>query len=336
MKSGKTKMSSEFKDQKPHKRFLEEPKFSSYLQSSPDQKISEMKDFKFIASCSTLPSRVNNKCFQDSVKVLCDIPWISNVIINYPQYCTRLKKSYPSPPEWMSSNSKIVVHECDDYGPLTKMLPLLDLYSAKSQVAVFLFHDDVSYTKKWINDLLDSYVNQDKKTAVGRFGSGNKNSPFEYNRFNHQITDQEVLSLNSKYGVIYPLSIFPNDVKSALEFVEKYKDNGSMQFDDLLYASWSNNSETRLISIPTTKLEAIAWEKLQAGVEYELSQQADKEGLSSYTDGLSNKMSAFHLAQKMMQNGDFPIPWTEIGTVIGAIVFAIFLIIFLAIVFRPE
>ncbi len=278
-----------------------------------------------IASCSTLPSRVNNIDFQSTVETLANNPRISLIYIHYPKFCQRLNIPYPEVPHWMQSNPKIIVNECADFGPATKFMPLSDIYPAKSDIGVLLFDDDRKYPQTWIDGLLDAFERYNRNAVVGRHGSLHKYLPFQYDAFNMTNDDQEFLCLKTTFGVIYPFNIFPACSKTAMEFVEKYKDKALLRNDDMLLASLAYHAKTSLYVIATTFLEKKSWDETND------DSKIDDVSLAKIPSHVKDQIE---LARSMMMNGDFPTPWADIGTVIGAVLFVIFIIIFLVIMTR--
>jgi hypothetical protein len=287
--------------------------------------IEPAKQGLIIASCSVLPSRVNNENFQHTVKHLCANDRISHVYIHYPKYCERLEIPYPDVPAWMYESKKIIVNECVDFGPLTKIAPLLDIYPPKSDIGVFLFDDDRLYPQIWINELINAFEHHNRNDVVGRHGTLNKNLPFQYDKFNMQNEEQEFLCLKTTFGVIYPFNAFPESSKIAQTFLEKYKDKAIRRNDDIVLASWCYHAKIPLYAIQTTIAEKKQWDTWNDDAKM------DDVSLANIPHHVQDQLE---LVQKMIANGDFPVPWADIGTVIGAVVFVILMIIFLVIMLR--
>jgi hypothetical protein len=279
----------------------------------------------FIASCSVLPSRIENIDFKTSVSNLCKNERIEKVFIHYPKTCARLNyEEYPSPPEWMSENDKIVVNHCIDLGPLTKIAPLLDIYEPKSDLGVFLFDDDRLYPSEWIDDLLSGFERHNRNAAVGRHGSLHKYIPFRYDTFNLTLEDEPFLSIKTTFGAVYPFQAFPPSTEAAVQFLNKYKDQGSTTNDDMMLAAWCFRTQTPIYIIPTSINAMQEWEDYNQSINDEVS-------LSRSSNHVRKQLG---LASAMIQQGDFPCPWSDIGTVLGIVVFVVLLIVFLIFMMR--
>lgn len=277
-----------------------------------------------IASCSTLPNRVNNPLFKATILSLVENERISKIVIHYPRYCERLKKPYPEVPKWMRANRKIVVDTtAPDFGPLTNVLPLLDGYDAKSDIGIFLFHDDFYYPTSWINDLLDGFESHNRLSAVGKQGSLHKYVPFQFKKFNQTMNEEEFLVMKTHRGVIYPFKIFPASSKLAMDFVSKYKEQGALTNPDVILASWCHKENVKMFVLPTKHSQIEEWN--------EANETATEDDFNLQNGSLREEAK---LMQAMQKNDDFPVPWSEIGSIIGIVVGAILLILFLAFLMR--
>jgi hypothetical protein len=279
-----------------------------------------------VASCSTLPGRVDNQNFKTTVSQLCKNPRITAVYIHYPKYCKRLKTDYPPIPEWMNStDSKIKVNfGAEDCGPLTKSAPLFNLFTPGSDIGVFLFDDDRLYPLKWIEELLDAFEKHKRKAVVARQGTLHKSLPFKYDKFNRSKEDEEYTCVKTASGVIYPFSAFPHSVQKAIDFAEKYKEKASYRNDDMLLASWCYSSRTPIFVIPVTPDQMKEW------YSYNNDEFNDKDSLSRIPDHVKPQIQ---LAKAMMQNDEWPVPWPEVvilTTLIALFIVFIALIIILA------
>jgi hypothetical protein len=277
-----------------------------------------------IASCSTLPSRVENANFKKTVQKLLENPRIQNVYIHYPKFCKRLEIPYPEIPIWMLQNEKMIVNPTEDYGPLTKVAPLFDLFPPKSDIGVLLFDDDRLYPEAWITQLLDAFERHGRNAVVGYQGTMHKALPFEFNKFNlKHSTDQPFSCLKTASGVIYPFKAFPLSVKNAIDFADKYKHKASLRNDDMLLASWCYQSFTPLYLIPVNKQQMNEW--------YLLNDDKFNDSVS-LSNIPNHSKPQIELAKEMIRNGDYPIPWPEVAITVALIVIIILLIISSAVI----
>lgn len=263
------------------------------------------------ASCSTLPTRLD-QLKKSITSVLETTSQIQKLFIHYPFYCKRLQQDYPDVPEWMSQNTRIQVYRCEDFGSMTKFLPLLDLVSPDSEVGLLLFDDDKIFPENWLNDLISDY---DGKHAVGRHGSMNLVKPFMFSTFNHSSRKQPFGSLSTGWATLYPRSGLPASSGDVLIFAEKYRDWSIFSNDDMLLASLCYQSQTPMYIIPTSETEIEKWILLNPiGSEDQVSLARTEN---------CNKKHQKRLAYQMIKNNHFPVPWPEL----------IVLIVMLAVVF---
>ena len=281
-----------------------------------------------IASCSTLPSRVENENFQKTVTQLTQNKRIDFVYIHYPKFCKRLKIDYPPIPSWMNENEKIKVnYGVEDCGPLTKVAPLFDLFShdKTTDLGVFLFDDDRLYPFTWIEELLDAFDSCGRSCVVGRQGTLNKTIPFSYDKFNYSKKLKEYSCVKTASGVIYPFSCFPNSLKDAIALAEKYKEQASYRNDDMMLASWCYKTLTPIFIIPVTNMQMEEW------YSFNDEKYNDAVSLSAIPNHTKPQIA---LAQSMIENDDWPIPWPEITIVIVVIVSFILLLAIMALLIK--
>ncbi len=279
----------------------------------------------FIASCTVLPSRINNENFRQSVDIFCEHPLIDRVIIHYPRMCKRLQQPYPDPPSWMQTRLKIQVNMCEDYGPVTKVAPLLDMFdSSNNDVGVILFDDDRLYPSQWIDELIIAFQKHNRLAAVGRHGSLHKYLPFQYDTFNMTNEDEPFLSIKTTFGSIYPLCALPSSSVEAIDFVTKYKEYGSMNNDDMMLAAWCYRTQTSIFVITTSSEMMQTWNAFN-------KDSNDDVSLSEIQHHVPKQLS---LASAMIAKGDFPCPWPDLACIIGVTILVIMLLILLVSLLR--
>jgi len=277
----------------------------------------------FVASCSVSPNNINHVGLKRDIQFLCKNKRINTVHL----FCTT-KVEVPS---WIKDNDKISFQICEDFGPLTKVAPLFDLYEPLQDMGVILFDEDVGYPEGWFDGLMDSYDRHNRTCAVGRQGSMHKYLPFRYDVFGQddkKKDDEPFLTLKTKYGVIYPFQCFPPSSEVALEFLNKYKNQNSYLNQDLLYASWCFKGKTSLYVIPTSEENVQAWFDQNS---FRCKECKEKEDV---VKELNNTTKQIHLAATMMAKGDFPVPWADVGTIAGLIVSFLFLVLFFVLMVR--
>ncbi len=273
---------------------------------------------EFIASCSTLPGRVNNDRFQETVLKFANHPKISKVYIQYPRHCIRLKLDYPPLPDWMSSNNKIYVNkEAEDTGPSTKFHSLCELLPINNPtLGVILFDDDRIYTDKWINDLMNAYELHEGKAVVAYQGTLSKTVPFQIDKYNipNKLSNKNAKAAHKQFMVaktaglaIYCRKVFPTNNNVYKLLLEKYKENKIRNNDDIGLAHLAYKACVPIMIIPIQPDQHVYW--------LEVNNDADNtaDSLSRLPNHIEPQIK---LAKAMMTNGDLPIPYIELTTVV--------------------
>jgi hypothetical protein len=280
---------------------------------------------KFIACCSVLPSRVEHKGFQETVKTFAEDARIEKVYIFYPSFCKRLNTPYPEVPKWMKRYEKVEVRRVDDMGPATKLLPFLDIVPQQQNVGIVLFDDDRLFPIGWFDPLFEAFTRYEGKSGVARHGSLHATLPFRYDYFNQRETDERFHCAKTTFGVIYPRIAFPPTCREAKEFIARYKDVNSETNDDIMIASWCHQTKTPIYIIPSTEEELTAFDACNNVDE------CDTHGLSLLPKHIDRQ---FKLVSKMIHDGNFPMPWADVWTYVALILLLIVFFILFAVVLR--
>lgn len=274
---------------------------------------------EFVASCSTLPGRVNNIRFQETVLKFANNPKITKVYIQYPRHCVRLKLDYPPVPDWMHSNKKIFVNkEAEDTGPSTKFHSLCELLPAnKPKLGVILFDDDRIYTDKWINDLMDAYDMHKGEVSVAYQGTLSKTMPFQIDKYNipKKINNNKNSKSYHKQFIvaktaglaIYCRKVFPSTNQVYKDLLEKYKDNKIRNNDDIGLAHLAYKAVVPIMLIPIQHEQYAHW------LDVNNDGDNSKDSLSLIPDHIAPQIK---LAKAMITNGDLPVPYIELTTVV--------------------
>ena len=128
---------------------------------------------KLIGVISSQPKTIANsrKTFEsikNQTKQLDTIYWF------YPKKSKRFDIDYPEVPKWTSEYKNLSVIRCEDYGPATKIIPLLDM-DIDQNSRIVIFDDDCEYPKNNI-ELLDK--NFKDNLGLGFMGSLRTYIPF--------------------------------------------------------------------------------------------------------------------------------------------------------------
>ena len=95
-----------------------------------------------VASLTTIPPRLPK--LESVLRALTDQPVVDVVYLNLPYVCAKTGTKYDPLPAFLSGMKKLKVQRCEDYGPLTKLLPTLESERDPSTV-IIVCDDDMLY-----------------------------------------------------------------------------------------------------------------------------------------------------------------------------------------------
>jgi hypothetical protein len=117
-----------------------------------------------------LPSRIDNiDTIFESLLLQTKTPDI--IIINYPEKCLRLNMNYDIDNLKNKINNsqlvnKIYLNITKDYGPITKIYPIIHLNFIKDDDIIIVIDDDNCYNKYLIEELYNNFILNDQKEAI--------------------------------------------------------------------------------------------------------------------------------------------------------------------------
>jgi hypothetical protein len=259
------------------------------------------------ASCSILPSRVEN--VKTLVTMLSQYPEIKKIYIHYPERCIRLNIDYPPVPDWMEKNDRVIVNRSPDWGPMTKFAFMLDIFPTNANVGLLLLDDDTKYPDKWFRSLIDCF-SENPQHAYGRHGSLSRKEPFKFTTYNTNETNLSFRNASTRWGAIYPRSMFPATSILLREKFTQYTQDGIFSNDDIILGSTVYTSGISLYLVPTSEIEIDSFLKD--------NQEGDDDMALSRTT--NSTLKQINLVSKLILNGDYPSPWPEIAVITGVIV----------------
>ena len=175
------------------------------------------------------------------------------VLWHYPYYCKRFKCDYPEVPDWVSKYPKLKVVRCDDYGPSTKIVPLLDRKDIPVDSSILIFDDDTIYHEKCVETLVRL---QTKHVGVGFSGHTFYTKPFQ---FTAKPFGESRIALSNRVRillcsgmVLYPRKMF---ALSSVEYMTIISKHPTFQLnDDHVYGhlAYKSGVPLHLIKSPGT------------------------------------------------------------------------------------
>uniref|UniRef100_A0A6C0D4I3 Glycosyltransferase 2-like domain-containing protein n=1 Tax=viral metagenome TaxID=1070528 RepID=A0A6C0D4I3_9ZZZZ len=122
-----------------------------------------------VVSFTSIPTRIRNI---DSILLsIAEQTYQPDIIIiHYPKKCIRLNLDYDLEAlktiiEKSSLYDKIIINECDDYGPITKIYPIMNMSIIQPDDIIIVIDDDNYYNKYLFECLLVNFLKFNKKYA---------------------------------------------------------------------------------------------------------------------------------------------------------------------------
>jgi hypothetical protein len=187
-------------------------------------------NIKIIVSLTTIPSRL--PLIKNTLKSL--TLFSKNIIINIPYFCKKEQIKYDIP-IWLHDMKNIIINRCDDYGPITKLLPTLQYASDNDYILIC--DDDIIYNKKWY----DGFILYNKKYP---------NSIIFYESFKtidfYDSINLEIEIFEAYKGVLIPKKMINKESILKLISIEKQ----CFYSDDLILSFYAFINNFSLFKIP--------------------------------------------------------------------------------------
>jgi hypothetical protein len=178
--------------------------------------MSTYEEDPIIVSMTTIPNRIEhiepvlNSILNQSVAP-------SKIYMNIPHVFTRENQEYIIP-DFITNNDKIIINRCEDLGPITKILPIVDVVQ-DPDILIVSVDDDILYHSTMIEDLLKVYRSKGGTCVVsGTTGFGG-------------IEDgtMKIEQIEGYSGVLYKKKFLEDFDKSVFENSDcKYQDDCTM------------------------------------------------------------------------------------------------------------
>jgi hypothetical protein len=190
---------------------------------------------KLVVSFTSIPSRINNiHSILFSIAQQTYEPDI--IVMHYPKKCIRLNQDYDiTALKTIIQNSKlsnkIIINECDDYGPITKLYPIMNMSIIKPDDIIIVIDDDNYYNKYLFEHLVTNFMKYNKKVA---FCVSGIMYPTELgSRYYCSVNGSRTEIMEAAFGYILSRSFLEDDFKNWV-----LHDISSI--DDINNKNWSN------------------------------------------------------------------------------------------------
>ena len=183
---------------------------------------------RVIVSMTTLPSRICRiKPMVDSI--LAQTRRAENFFIWLPEVCAKEETPYEIP-EWLSGlGYPLAVTAAKDYGPATKLIPVLARVT-DPDVLIITVDDDVVYEQHLIEELEEA-THRYPDAAIGLMGA--VGDSFVHSEQIYFGSVREVNELGGYRGIAYRRSLFDESIFEDIELLTK---DGLFVTDDQLFA----------------------------------------------------------------------------------------------------
>mgnify|MGYP001448132085 CR=1 FL=1 len=113
------------------------------------------KKKKIYLTMTTLPNRIVSSHFKNVINsLLIQSKYYDKIILNIPYKYKRTNEKYIIP-KWIKNNKKIKIIRCEDNGPATKILGLIN--NVEENSILIIVDDDIIYDKNIVKNLIKNY-----------------------------------------------------------------------------------------------------------------------------------------------------------------------------------
>jgi hypothetical protein len=168
-------------------------------------------NMKLVASMTTIPQRIG-LIKKTIISLNNQTRKMDAIYVNIPYMCKNMTYDIP---QWMTDMNNITIIRCDDYGPITKLIPAL-LQESDPNTCIITVDDDVELHKDW-SLVLENYAYKYPNSAIGLSGICMGSSLFFW-QYNDSQTDHPVDVLEGVWTVLYRKGFF--DTNELLSYID--------------------------------------------------------------------------------------------------------------------
>lgn len=210
-----------------------------------------MNKRNIVISLTTIPSRVDTSLFfalENLKKMNAD-----KIYIHVPKWSKREQKSYNfnNIKNYISSKDNIIINNIDeDYGPITKLIPLLDLEKDPNLLILLVDDDCVHHTSA-----IDHLLNYKHLPAYGYtsripvFSSTKKNYIDNLQLIKYVQNEYIVPFIETSGLAVYKRSCFPETSKEFIEWTNTLPKD-CFYVDDMVIGAWLSKNNIYSWIIP--------------------------------------------------------------------------------------
>ncbi len=121
---------------------------------------------KVVISITTIPER--SKKIDSVLKNLSSFKNVDEIILNAPSYSDRFKAYYKYPQN-ITRIDKVRINKCEDLGPVTKLLPTVEMISKEEpNTIIIILDDDINYSENAINSIIKEKIERPDDIVCGK------------------------------------------------------------------------------------------------------------------------------------------------------------------------
>ena len=253
-----------------------------------------------ICVCTSQPHTVSGALKAISSQLRQTVP-PDRILWFLPYRNLRLGIDYPDVPAWARSIPSLEIVRCQDYGPATKFVPLLDRADVQPRDNIVIFDDDREYDERSIERLLRSQRQcPHKRASFGFWGHHFRYVPFMHSK-RGPVIQSEFSELNRVFVLLGTAQILTRrswlPSSSQVYIREMLSTPRLFLNDDHGLAQHWFRSKTRLYVVPSAQRFA----------------DTEQPGMLSYTN------STLRCEFDLICRNWLPIPWLDAITVIVAV-----------------
>ncbi len=196
-----------------------------------------------VISLTTTPKRIY-KLKPTLISLLDQSKRVEKIIINIPYYSLKGEKYHI--PNWLKELKNVTLNRINyDYGPATKLLPTLILYSAAPKKRIIVVDDDVIYGTRLVESFSSAF--EKKKCAITSFGT-DLNLPSEWPTFLRIDRNPRYVDIVMGHnGFLITPEMFPSKVFDYSNCPTECK-----WVDDIWFSGWLRYNSIPIYSIGFT------------------------------------------------------------------------------------
>ncbi len=168
-------------------------------------KIKNNFPYKILVTLTTSPKRIKKiKPVISSIMKQSVLPDV--IVLNLPHIFKRDNSTFDKIPKFITDNPLIIINRCEDIGPATKVLPIVELFKKEhSDTIIISIDDDIYYESNMIKKML-KYTSEYPEAVL----TGKSRNKIACNLPQKKLKYTQVKSIQGFSGVLYRKKFLEN------------------------------------------------------------------------------------------------------------------------------